>query len=92
MHRQPKLNMREPLNYKDLYGNTMDLCKIVETNMVLSIKSTYPVSSCILCHSSAFQDDSKRFRRVSVIRVSTAECNERPNTVQFQSCPKSETE
>ena len=81
MHRQPKLNMREPLNYKDLYGNTMDLCKIVETNMVLSIKSTYPVSSCILYHSSAFQDDSKRFRRVSVIRVSTAECNERPNTV-----------
>ena len=22
MHRQPKLNIREPLNYKDLYGNT----------------------------------------------------------------------
>ena len=37
-HRQPKLNIREPLNYKDLY--TMDLCKMVETNIVLSIKST----------------------------------------------------
>ena len=39
-HRQPKLNIREPLNYKDLYGNTTDLCKMVETNIVLSIKST----------------------------------------------------
>ena len=39
-HTQPKLNIREPLNYKDLYGNTMDLCKMVETNIVLSIKST----------------------------------------------------
>ena len=39
-HRQPKLNFREPLNYKDLYGNTTDLCKMVETNIVLSIKST----------------------------------------------------
>ena len=38
-HRQPKLNIREPLNYKDLYGNTTDLCKMVETNIVLSIKS-----------------------------------------------------
>ena len=34
-HRQPKLNIREPLNYKDLYGNTTDLCKMVETNIVL---------------------------------------------------------
>ena len=39
-HRQPKLSIREPLNYKDLYGNTTDLCKMVETNIVLSIKST----------------------------------------------------
>ena len=39
-HRQPKLNIREPLNYNDLYGNTTDLCKMVETNIVLSIKST----------------------------------------------------
>ena len=39
-HRQPKLNIREPLNYKDLYGNTTDLCKMAETNIVLSIKST----------------------------------------------------
>ena len=39
-HRQPKLNIREPLNYKDLYRNTTDLCKMVETNIVLSIKST----------------------------------------------------
>ena len=38
--RQPKLNIREPLNYKDLYGNTTDLRKMVETNIVLSIKST----------------------------------------------------
>ena len=43
-----------------------------ETNTVLSIKSTYPVSSCILCHLQAFQAESKRFRRVSVIRVPTA--------------------
>ena len=40
VHRQPKLNIREPLNYKNLYGNTTDLCKMVETNIVLSIKST----------------------------------------------------
>ena len=53
-HRQPKLTIREPLNYKDLYGNTTDLCKMVENNSVLSIKSTYPVSSCILCHLPAF--------------------------------------
>ena len=53
-HRQPKLNIRESLNYKDLYGNTTDLCKMVENNSVLSIKSTYPVSSCILCHLPAF--------------------------------------
>ena len=39
-HRQPKLNIREPLNYKDLYGNTTDLGKMVETNIVLAIKST----------------------------------------------------
>ena len=32
---------------------------MVETNIVLSIKSTYPVSSCILCHLPAFQADSK---------------------------------
>ena len=80
-HRKPKLNIREPLNYKDLYGNTTDLCKMVETNIVLSIKSTQPVFTCILCHLSAFQADSKRFRRVSVIRVSTVKCNERPNSV-----------
>ena len=29
-HWQPKLNIREPLNYKDFYGNTTDLCKMVE--------------------------------------------------------------
>ena len=40
VHRQLKLNIREPLNYKDLYGNTTDLCKMVESNIVLSIKST----------------------------------------------------
>ena len=71
-HRQPKINIREPLNYKDLYGNAMDLCKMVETNIVLSIKSTYPAASSIICHLPSFQADSKRFRRVSVIRVSTA--------------------
>ena len=80
-HRQPKLNIREPLNYKDLYGNITDLCKMVETNIILSIKSTYPTVSCILCHLPAFQADSKRFRRVSVNRVSTAKCNETPNTI-----------
>ena len=71
-HRQPKLNIREPFNHKDLYGNTTDLCKMVETNIVLSIKSTYPAAACSLCHLPAFQADSKRFRRVSVIPVSTA--------------------
>ena len=38
VHRQPKLNIRELMNHKDLYGNTTDLCKMVETNIVLSIK------------------------------------------------------
>ena len=71
-HRQPKLNIREPLNYKALYGNKTDLCKMVKNNSVLSIKSTYPVSSCILCHLPAFQADWKRFWRVGVIRVSTS--------------------
>ena len=63
---------------------------MVETNIVLSIKSTYPVFTCILCHLPAFQADSKRFRRVSVIRVSTAKCNK--GRTQFQPCPKGETE
>ena len=85
VHRQPKLTIREPLNYNDLYGNTTDLCKMVENNSVLSIKSTYPVSSCILCHFPAFQADSERFRRVSVIRVSTVKCNERPNSISAMS-------
>ena len=61
-HRQLKLNIREPLNYKDLYGNTTDLCKMVETNIVFSIKSSYPVSTCILCHFPAFQAGLKRCR------------------------------
>ena len=74
-HRQPKLNIREPLNYEDLYANTTNLCKMEETNTVLSIKSTYPVSSSFLCHLLAFQAESKRFRRVNVIRVPTAKCN-----------------
>ena len=65
-HRQPKLNIRE--NYKDLYGNTTDLCKMVEISIVLSFKSAYPTASCILCHLPAFQANSKRFRQVSVIR------------------------
>ena len=87
-HRHPKLTSREPLNYKDLYGNTTDLCKVVENNSVLSIKSTYPVSSCIFCNLPAFQADSERFRRVSVIQVSTVT---KSQTV-FQPCPKHETE
>ena len=59
-HRQRKLNIREPLSYKDLYGKTTDLCKMVETNIVLSIKSTYLTAYCILCHLPLA--DSKRFR------------------------------
>ena len=47
------------LNCKDLYGNATDLYKMVEINFVLSIKSIYPVASCILCHLPAFQVDSK---------------------------------
>ena len=39
--------------------NTTDLCKMVETNIVLSINSTYPAASRILCHLAAFQADSK---------------------------------
>ena len=58
-------------NYINLYGNATDLYTIVEINVLLSIKSTNPVSSCILCHL-AFQAASKRFRRVSVVRVSSA--------------------
>ena len=53
-YRQPKLNIREPLDYKDLYGKAMELCKKVETNIVLLIKSTYPAASCILCYLPAF--------------------------------------
>ena len=68
-HRKPNVNIRELLNYKDLYGNATDLCKMVETNIVLAIK-THPSASCILCHLPAFQAVSKRFRLVSVIRVS----------------------
>ena len=64
-HGQPNVNIREPLNYKDLYGNAKDLGKMVETNIVLSIKSTYPATSCILCHLPAIQARSKRFRLVS---------------------------
>ena len=56
------LSVREPLNYKDLYGNTTDLCKMVENNSDLSIRSTYTVSPCILCHLPAFQADLERFR------------------------------
>ena len=90
---------REPVQLysngvKDLYGNTADLCKMVENNCVLSIKSTYPVSSCILCHLPALQTDSKRFRRVSVIRVSTVKCNGKAElySALFQPYPKRETE
>ena len=69
------------LEYKDLYGNATDLCKMVQSNVVLSMKSTYPVACCILCHLPAFQADSKRFRRVSVVRVSNAKKNARPNSL-----------
>ena len=62
-------------------GIRTDLCKMVENNSILTTKSTYPVSSCILCHLPAFQADLKRFRRVSVIRVFTVKCNERPNSI-----------
>ena len=64
-------------------GIRTELCKMVENNSVLTIKSTYPVSSCILRQLPVFQADSKRFRRVSVIRVSTVKCdfNERPNSM-----------
>ena len=47
------------LNYKDLYGNAMDLYKMVEINIILSIKSTYPAATCIVCHLPAFQANSK---------------------------------
>ena len=70
--------MRDPGNGL-LYGNTTDLYKMVETNIVLSIKSTKPVFTCILCHLPALQADSKRFRGVSV--------NGTENSRNFQKCP-----
>ena len=36
--------------YKDLYENATDLSKMVEINIVLSIKSSQPVASCFCCH------------------------------------------
>ena len=73
-------------NDNDLYGNATDLYTIVEINGVfLSIKSTNPVFSSILCHLLAFQAASKRFRRVCVVRVSTAKRSARP------SCPFRDT-
>ena len=33
-HRQSNVNIREPLNYQDLYRNATDLCKMVGTNIV----------------------------------------------------------
>ena len=54
---------------------------MVETNIVLSIKTTYPTAPCIIFYLPAFQANSKQFRRVIVIRVSTAKCNTRPNTI-----------
>ena len=58
-------------NYIDLHGNATDLYTIVEINVLLSLKSTNPDFSSILCHL-AFQAASKRFRRVCVVRVSSA--------------------
>ena len=90
-HRQPKLNIREPLNYKDLYGNTMDLREMVENNSVLSIKSTYLVSSCIFfviyklfkpIRSDFGELASFGFPLLSVTKGRTL----------FQPCPKRETE
>ena len=38
-----------------MYGNETDLYKMVNFNVALSIKSTYPVACCIACHLPAFQ-------------------------------------
>ena len=91
-HRQPKLNIREPLNYKDLYGKTTDFYKMVETNIVLSIKSTYLVFiSCVFfviyqlfkpLRSDLGELASFGFPLLSVTKGRT----------QFQPCPKRETE
>ena len=51
---------------KDLYGNPTDLYKVVEINVVLSIKSTYPVASCILL---SFTNFSSQFRAISASYV-----------------------
>ena len=62
-HRQPKLNIREPLNYKDLYGNTTNLCKMVESNIVLSInKVNLPR---FYLYSLSFTSFSSRFEAIS---------------------------
>ena len=62
------------LNYKDLYENAMDLCKIGKICIVLSLKSIYPVASCVLCLLPTFQADLKRlgFKLVEAIRFQLA--------------------
>ena len=56
-HRQPKLNIREPLNYKDLYWNKTDLCEMVETNIVL-------IAELIVCLTiESHRCGSRRFDR-----------------------------
>ena len=49
------------LNYKDLYGNVTDLCKMAEVNIILSIKSTFPSAS----YSLSFTSFSSRFESIS---------------------------
>ena len=70
----------------------MDLSKMVEINITLSIKTTQPVASCILCNLSAIEADLKRFRRVSVDWISTAQTakiNRRLNTISAMPEPRS---
>ena len=56
VHRQPKLNIREPLNYKDLYGNKTDLCNCFVNKVNLTRFYLYSLS---------FTSFSSRFEAIS---------------------------
>ena len=88
-HRQPKLTIREPLNYKDLYGNTTDLCKMVENNSVLSINQLtlfFLVFFVIYQLFKPIRSDFGELASFGFLLLSVT----KGQTV-FQPCPKHET-
>ena len=89
-HRQPKLTIREPLNYKDLYGNTTDLCKMVENNSVLSINQLtlfFLVFFVIYQLFKPIRSDFGELASFGFLLLSVT----KGQTV-FQPCPEHETE